>query len=209
MLDVARRRWATGLATGFSLVIAAAASLGCRHHRDPPPYWPEQQPVNNAPAAPPTQPTRDLGAVAAGACDVAPLVTLAGGNCHRVPGVQATGSEAATSANAFDGSTCTVWNSGGSAPKFVAVDLGSLQTLTGVVLVPESTPPVATSKQIIERSDDGINWKVAYVIEGQMATMRAYAVPFASEVSARYLRVTTEKSDSWVAWRDIVPLDCR
>ncbi len=195
---------------GAFLIVAASAVFGCRHHRDPQPYWPEQAPPPPGGAvAPQTTATRDLGPVAEGACDVAPLVSLAGATCHRVPGVQATGSEAATSANAFDGSACTAWNSGGYAPKFVAVDLGASQTLTGVILVPESTPPVNGGKHVIESSNDGVTWKVAYVVEGQMATMRAYSVPFASPVSAHYLRVTTEKSESWVAWRDIVPLDCR
>ena len=152
--------------------------------------------------------TRDLGPVAEGNCDVSALVAAAGAQCKSVPGQQATGSEPTTSANAFDSSACSVWNSGGNAPKFVAVDFGQLRTVTGVLLIPEMSPPVGEAKHVIESSDDGSTWKVAYVIEGQMATARAYSVPFQHPVTARYLRVTTEKSASWVAWREIVPLEC-
>jgi hypothetical protein len=133
---------------------------------------------------------------------------MVGARCKPVVGVQATGSEATTSANAFDRNACTVWNSGGPAPKFVAVDFGQLRTMTGVVAVPESTPPVTAVKAVFESSDDGTNWKIVYIVEGQMASGRAYSIPFQSPVTARYLRVTTEKSGSWVAWRDVVPVDC-
>jgi len=195
--------------TAFAWIFCVFCAVGCHHHRqsaEPAPgasWQPEQPPVDDARAIV----TRDLGPVAADACDVEPLVKAAAPHCTRVAGEAATGSEAATSANAFDANTCTVWNAGGEAPRFVAVDFGSLKTVTGVILVADMSA-VGAMKHVIESSDDGATWKIAYVIEGQMAGSRAYSVPFQNAVTARYLRVTTEKSAGPVAWRDIVPIDC-
>jgi hypothetical protein len=199
----------TRLAPAIAAVVALACASGCHHHRE------ANEPAPGASWGPETPPpdetrtivTRDLGAVAADACDVAGWVTSFGPKCKRVAGEQATGSEPTTSANAFDANACTNYEAGGEAPRFVAVDFGKLQTVTGVVLIAEM-PAAGAMKHVIESSDDGATWKVAYVIEGQMAGSRAYAVPFQTAVTARYLRVTTEKSTGAVAWRDIVPVDC-
>ena len=188
---------------------ALACALGCHHHRS------ATEPAPGASWGPETPPpdetrtivTRDLGAVAADACDVGNWIAAFGPKCKRVAGEQATGSEPTTSANAFDANACTAWNAGGEAPRFVAVDFGKLETVTGVVLIAEM-PAAGAMKHVIESSDDGATWKIAYVIEGQMAGSRAYAVPFQNAVTARYLRVTTEKSTGPVAWRDVVPVDC-
>lgn len=192
----------------FTGILCVFCAVGCHRHREaqPPPgasWQPEQPPVDESKAIV----TRDLGAVAPDACDVDAWVKQAGAHCTRVPGQAATGSDPTTSANAFDANACTPWNSGGEAPRFVAVDFGSLKTVTGVILIAEM-PAAGPMKHVIESSDDGATWKIAYVIEGQMAGSRAYAVPFQNAVTARYLRVTTEKSTGAVAWRDIVPIDC-
>jgi hypothetical protein len=193
----------------FLAAFVLVAAFGCRPPRsrtEPPPGtsdFPETPPPDESR----TIVTRDLGAVAADACDVSSWIEAFGPKCKRVAGEQATGSEATTSANAFDANACTTWNGGGAAPRFVAVDFGKLATVTGVVLIAEM-PAAGTMKHVIESSDDGATWKIAYVIEGQMAGSRAYAVPFQTAVTARYLRVTTEKSTGDVAWRDIIPVDC-
>ena len=194
--------------TGIPCLLFACA-IGCRvnaYGEGPPPG------TSNPPEMPPPDEskaivTRDLGAVAADACDVGPLVAGAGATCKRVAGQAATGSDPTTSANAFDANTCTTWNGGGEAPRFVAVDFGDSKAVTGVVLVADM-PAAGAVKHVIESSDDGATWKIDYVIEGQMAGSRAYVVPFQTAVTARYLRVTTEKSAGPVAWRDIVPIEC-
>ena len=184
-----------------------AGALGCvHHHRSAQPELPPGMPPA-APAEADRMATRDLGPVAADACDVAALVSEVGPRCRRVIGQAATGSEPATSASAFDGNACTTWSGGGAAPKFVAVDFGKLATVTGVLLIAE-VPAVGAMKHVVESSDDGTSWKVAYVVEGQMAGSRAYSIPFRAAFTARYLRITTETSSGPVAWREIVPVDC-
>jgi hypothetical protein len=193
----------------FSLLVATPlVSAGCRYRRanEPSPgvsYGKEEPPLDDArPLV-----TRDLGAVAEGQCSMDELVTASGATCKRVPGEQATGSEPTTSANAWDANPCTTWKGGSGAP-FVAVDFGRAKTVTGVILVPETTPPIAEGKHVIESSDDGETWSLAYVVEGKMAASRAYSIPFQRPVTARYLRVTTQKSDGDVGWREITPVDC-
>ena len=189
-------------------MLSALASASCRPHGH------GQQPVgySNAPEVPPPHDdkpmvTRDLGAVASDQCDTSALVGGVGAHCKRVIGKAATGSEPVTSANAFDGDACTVWNGGGPAPRFVAVDFGELKTTTGLLLVTEMTPEGA-AKHVIDASDDGETWRTVYIVEGAMGTARAYSIPFQAPVTARYLRITTEKSTGWIAWRDIDALDC-
>jgi hypothetical protein len=199
----------TRFASLAALSLTFACALACHRHRE------ANEPAPGASWSPETPPpdetrtivTRDLGAVAADACDEGGWVEGFGAKCKRVAGQQATGSEPTTSANAFDANACTKYDAGGEAPRFVAVDFGALKTVTGVVLIAEMSAAGAM-KHVIESSDDGTTWKIAYVIEGQMAGSRAYAVPFQNAVTARYLRVTTEKSTGPVAWRDIVPVDC-
>src|SRR5437763_818708 len=99
--------------TVAAAILGAVLAIGCHRPRnasEPVPgasYGPESPPPDETR----TIVTRDLGAVAADACDVEPLVQGFGGaKCKRVPGEAATGSEAATSANAFDANACTTWN---------------------------------------------------------------------------------------------------
>ena len=193
------------------LVCAALPVLGCRHRETqaPPPGY------SYGPPAPPpaddgrTLVTRDLGPVADGQCSIAGLVPQVGPRCKPVTGTQSTGSEATQSFKAFDGDACSAWDSGTATPRFVAVDFGSLRTVTGVLVVAQNAPPVATAKHTIESSDDGTKWTIAYIIEGQMGTMRAYSIPFQSPVTARYLRVTSEiGAGTTFSWREITPLDC-
>ena len=187
----------------------AAAACGHRPSQPPPPTG-----YSYPPAAPPaddprTLVTRDLGAIAEDQCSLEALVPQVGARCKPVVGKQATGSDPATSANAFDGNACTAWDSGTVIPRFVAVDFGALRTVTGVLVVGQTAPPVATAKHTIESSDDGSKWTIAYIIEGQMGTMRAYSIPFQSPVTARYLRVTSEiGGGATFSWREITPLDC-
>ena len=196
----------------LGLVVALGLlGAGCRHRPSQPPPPPG---YSYPPPAPPpdegrTLVTRDLGAVAETECSLEALIPQIGPHCKAVVGTQATGSEATTSANAFDGNACTAWDSGATTPRFVAVDFGALRTLTGVMVVAQTTPPVATAKHTIESSDDGNKWTVAYIIEGQMGTLRAYSIPFQSPVTARYLRVTSEISAGVTfSWREITALDC-
>ncbi|MEO7093113.1 MAG: discoidin domain-containing protein [Polyangiales bacterium] len=198
-----------GLTVCAALPVLLLAS-GCRHRETqaPPPGY------SYPPAAPPnddarTLVTRDLGAVADDQCSLAALLPQVGPRCKAVTGSQATGSEAATSFKAFDGDACSAWDSGATTPRFVAVDFGALRTVTGVLVVAQTTPPVATAKHTIEASDDGTKWTVAYIIEGQMGTQRAYSIPFQSPVTARYLRVTSDVGGgATFSWREITALDC-
>jgi hypothetical protein len=196
-----------GLVVCVALPVIAA---GCRHRETqaPPPGY-SYPPSAPPPEEPRTLVTRDLGPVADEQCTLEPLFAQVGPHCKAVTGSQATGSEATTSFKAFDGDACSAWESGTATPRFVAVDFGSLRTITGVLVVAQTTPPVATAKHTIESSDDGTKWTVAYIIEGQMGTQRAYSIPFQSPVTARYLRVTSEiASGTTFSWKEITALDC-
>jgi hypothetical protein len=147
--------------------------------------------------------------VAAAQCEL-PVPARMPSDCRFVPAltVKATSSLGETPPKAaFDGSTCTVWNAGNFAPQSITVDLGTPTNIDAIVLVPEMTPN-GRVRQRIELSDDGITFASAHRIEAPMASGAPVELVMPKRERARFMRVVSDVSPSWVAWREIGIVRC-
>lgn len=93
-----------------------------------------------------------------------------------------------------------VWNVGHGPPAWIEFDLGESKTLKAIRLVPEQLP----EGNAVHRIYAGNTPSPTTLIE----TISGYGSilePFAKELNAiaRYVRVLTEASPSWVAWREV------
>ena len=192
------------------VVVAVTSACGA-----PPP--PRSSGYSIAPViAPGGEPTtmRDLGAMptnekGAAICGEAPLLGVAPATCKRLAGQALTsGANTPASTEAFDGDACSIWQAGGPAPRFAAVDIGPKQVVTSVILIPEMSEK-GHVKQIIESSDDGASYHTQYIVEGEMEPGHAYEVQVKQPFTAKVVRVSTMQSPTWVAWREILPLSCK
>jgi hypothetical protein len=148
-------------------------------------------------------------APAAALCEL-PVPARMPSSCRFVPAltVTATASLGETPPKAaFDGSTCTVWNAGSSAPQSITVDLGAPTNIDAIVLVPEMTPN-GQVRQRIELSDDGRTFQSAHRIEAPMASGTPVELVMPKRERARFMRVVSDASPSWVAWREIGVVRC-
>jgi hypothetical protein len=109
---------------------------------------------------------------------------------------------------AFDGDVCTIWNAGGPAPRFAAEDFGQKRVVSSIVIVP-SMEKNGRMRNVIEASDDGITYHTMYIVDQEMQSGHAYEVKIPTPFAARALRVSTTESASFVAWKEIVALECK
>ncbi len=93
-----------------------------------------------------------------------------------------------------------VWNAGHGPPAWIEFDLGSSKTLRAIRLVPEQWPEGNAVHRIYAGSTASPTTLIA-TINGYGTILE----PLAKELSAiaRYVRVLTESSTSWVAWREV------
>jgi hypothetical protein len=93
-----------------------------------------------------------------------------------------------------------VWNAGHGAPAWIEYDLGSTKTLTSIRLTTEQSPE-GNAVHRIYAGDTPAPTTLVGTILGYGRTLE----PLAAELggSARYVRVLTESSPSWVAWREV------
>ncbi len=112
-----------------------------------------------------------------------------------------------SAALAFDGSTCTTWNAGGFAPQAITVDLGAPTDIDALVLVPEMTPNGNVTHRL-ELSEDGKTFSSAHRIEAPMSSGQPVELVFPKRERTRFLRLSSDKSPSWIAWREIGLLRC-
>lgn len=104
-------------------------------------------------------------------------------------------------ANATDGDATTQWSAGGPPPQWIQLDLGEETTVSKVRLNVSQTPPGLTSHQI-SGGPTPDQLKLIGTLDG--ATQDSQWLEFNTPASnIRYLRITTVKSPSWVAWREI------
>lgn len=137
------------------------------------------------------------------------LEHLVGPGCERLRGVAASGTGAEPAATqAFDGDACTIWNAGGFAPQSATLDLGTRTAVTRVVLVPEMTPASAMTTEAVELSDDGKTFRRLGELHAVIRSGEPVELPIPGSAKARFVRIVTTESPSWVAWRDILVLRC-
>lgn len=109
---------------------------------------------------------------------------------------------------AIDGNRCTGWNAGGYAVAYLQVDLGRVISVRGVTLVPFMSPTPAGVTHVVEVSSDGATFTPTLTISQTMASSGTYGYDFGRDVSARYVRVRTLSSPSWVAWGEVAVFRC-
>jgi len=109
---------------------------------------------------------------------------------------------------ANDGNRCTSWNSGGYAPAILALDFGGPLPMAGVTLVPEMSPGTAGVGHVVEVSDNGSAWRLAHTISQTMSSGQVYPFAFAQPQTARFLRVRSTSSPSWIAWVEVAVYRC-
>jgi hypothetical protein len=142
-------------------------------------------------------------------CDLGPRIAALAPGCERLHGVAAFGTNSTpTAPAAFDGDECTIWHAFNVAPQSVTLDLGAPMAISAVLLVPEMSPATATVQHTLEVSDDGNRFSRLGELRAVMRTGEIVELPIPGGAEARFLRVTTSESPSWVAWRDIVVLRC-
>lgn len=111
---------------------------------------------------------------------------------------------------AFDNDASTSWRSDGEATPTLAIDLGALLPVTGVIYTPErSGADGKMARARIETSADGASWTEAGVWDlGNLINdpaPREYILP--APVEARYVRVTTLSTTSGTPVSAIAELD--
>jgi hypothetical protein len=104
--------------------------------------------------------------------------------------------------NAIDGSVATQWGAGGSPPQWIEIDLGTVRTIQEIDLLVGQFPEGDTHHRLLLAGADGV---FALVAEFQGFTAQGDALSFvpAAPVDARFVRVETVSSPSWVAWPEI------
>ncbi len=150
-----------------------------------------------------------LSQPAAPVCELSVPARMPSG-CRFVPAltVTATSSLAETPPKAaFDGSTCTVWNAGNFAPQSITVDLGVPTNIDAIVLVPEMSPN-GRVRQRIDLSDDGVTFASAHRIDAPMAAGAPVELVMPKRERARFMRVVSDTSPSWIGWREIGIVRC-
>jgi len=108
---------------------------------------------------------------------------------------------------ASDGDTCSSWSSGGAAPQSVTIDLGVETRIDAIVLVPEMSPS-GTTAQAIAFSKDGRTFEVGDRIEAPLSNGVPVDLLLPKSETTRFVRVTTERSPSAIAWREIGLFRC-
>jgi hypothetical protein len=99
------------------------------------------------------------------------------------------------------------WNSGHYAPAWWQVDFGSPRAIRGLSLLPDMLPNGNVGHRI-ETSLDGVNYTTAVTINQFMANGTPYAFDLGAWRPARFVRVTTTGSPSWVAWSEVGVYAC-
>jgi F5/8 type C domain len=189
------------LAVVGTMVVGLASGCGT-----PPPSTPLAT-TGSGPA--PIVQARDIGKVEPTNCSTVGLIALAGPGCREVRSKNATGgSQKVQAATANDGDACTIWNAGGVPPQAITIDLEKDVPVSGMLLVPDMTPPEGDVTHSLEASSDGDTWTALAVVKMRMTDDHVYAVTFPKKVTARFLRVSTSASVSWVAWAEVAPLMC-
>lgn len=96
-----------------------------------------------------------------------------------------------------------MWNAGGPPPAWWCADLGAIQPVRGVTLVPAMKPAIAKVVHVIETCIAGEDWAVQVEIAQSMTDGGVYAFPFGAPVDARWVRIRTTASPCAVAWYEI------
>jgi hypothetical protein len=123
--------------------------------------------------------------------------------------LEATTSTPGTTAlvTAVDADACSLWNANGFAPQAITVDLGAPRVVGRLLLVPGMSPR-GHVVHVVEVSHDGVTFEPRARYDGKMWDSGVFVVKLEPAARARFIRLRTESSPSWVAWFEIMPLTC-
>jgi F5/8 type C domain len=117
--------------------------------------------------------------------------------------VRASASAAGPAANAVDGSSSTSWNSGGGAPQWIEVDLGSPHNLAAIRLQTSMYPNGKTDHRLLVGGPSG-SFRLVHEFIGPTTDKQWLEYrPSTSLTSVQVIRVETVHSPSWVSWFEI------
>lgn len=102
---------------------------------------------------------------------------------------------------AVDGTTHP-WNSGDGPPQWIEIDLQQTESIRGIRLVVSQSPPGKTIHQVWIRGATE-EYRMAHEFRGITKDFQVLHHAFNPPQKARFIKVVTVESPSWVAWREI------
>lgn len=150
---------------------------------------------------------RRLSGIASSSSVIADAIAAMGPSCARVPVASVVSSSSLPAVDAVDGDVATVFNSGAFMPHELTIDLTEPNVVSALVLTTEQTPAGVTT-QVVEISDDGVSWSELASLRGYTTTETVYAATVRRAPRARYVRIRTIESPSWVAFREVAVVSC-
>lgn len=104
-------------------------------------------------------------------------------------------------ANAVDANHATSWNAGHGTPGWIEFDLGTTRWISAIRMTPEMSP---SSSSVVHNVYAG-NTPAPTSLVKVFSETASMLEPIAGDVGtyARYVRIQTSTSPSWVAWREI------
>lgn len=108
-------------------------------------------------------------------------------------------------AMAVDGKISTAWNSGGFPSQWMEIDLLAAVDIRAMELVVAQSPAGRTKHLIYSRASREDKWRLGWTVEGETRGRQVLRLDFFARpwLGQRYVRVVTESSPSWVAWKEI------
>ncbi len=102
---------------------------------------------------------------------------------------------------AVDG-TNLQWGSGADAPQWIEIDLGSEVSVESVHLTVAQFPAGRTV-HVLQSAGDDRAFTGEFTFDGSTSEGDVLVFEPSAPISARFIRVTTTTSPSWVAWREV------
>jgi hypothetical protein len=103
--------------------------------------------------------------------------------------------------DAVDGSSWSYWNSGGFAPQWFEVDLGSVYDVGEIDLSITQLPDSYTVHDVYGRASTAEPWTLLHEFAG--FTVDQQVLRLTTDANIRYVRVQSTASASWIAWREV------
>ncbi|TQL87448.1 discoidin domain-containing protein [Delftia sp. HK171] len=107
---------------------------------------------------------------------------------------------------AADGNPNTIWNSGGAAPQWIDIDLGSERVFSILRMLPAQSPAGMTSHRVYGRNTAGQWFELGFASEST-ADNRWIEFHNLKEIPIRTIVLQTAQSPSAVAWREFQVFD--
>ena len=135
------------------------------------------------------------------------LATAASADPIKIRPIQVTASSSWSGdvpANASDGDSATVWNSGGFATQWIQFDLGRTVALRRIRLQIAQSPTGYTRHVVaVGQSPGSLTEATEFVGTTRDGQWLEFDLGGKELGNVRYVRITTDQSPSWIAWREV------